>query len=143
MPGLTKITQSARQEDVKRKWHLIDLRGKVLGRAVTEIAQLLIGKNKATFTPHVDGGDTVVVINARDVKLTGRKADQKVYTSYTKYPGGLKEVPFSQLMDKDPRKVIQNAVSGMLPKNRHRDRRMTRLHVFAGSNHPFKDKFSS
>lgn len=141
MSNLTKTTQSLRKEDVQRDWHIVDLNGKTLGRGITEVAQYLIGKHKPNFTPHVDNGDNVVVINAKHVKISGRKADQKVYTRYSGYPSGLKEVPYWQLMEKDPRKVIQNAVSGMLPKNKHRDRRMRRLHVFTDNQHSFEDKF--
>lgn len=142
MAGLTKTTSSIKEADIKRNWHLIDMNGKVLGRSITEISQLLIGKHKSTFSPHMDSGDHVVVINARNVKVTGRKEDQKVYTRYSGYPGGLKEVSYKHQMEKDPRKIIQNAVSGMLPKNKHRSRRMARLHVFADAQHSFEDKFT-
>lgn len=140
MAGLTKTTLTLKESDIDRKWHLLDARGKVLGRMVTDASQMLIGKSKANFTPHMDNGDYVIVINAKDVEVTGRKADQKVYTRYSGYPGGLKEIPYAQLMAKDPTKVIKNAVSGMLPKNKHRKRRMARLFVFADDKHPYADK---
>lgn len=143
MTGLTKITQSMRSEDVKPTWHLIDMRGKVLGRTITEVSTYLIGKHKPTYTAHVDNGDYVVVINAKDVEITGRKAEQKVYTRYSGYPGGLKKLTFNALMDRDPTKVIKNAVYGMLPKNRLRDKRMTRLYVYSGDTHPYTDKFAN
>lgn len=142
MAGLTKLTPTLKAKDIKRGWHVVDLRGKILGRAVTDISQLLIGKGKTNFTPHMDSGDHVVVINAKDVEVTGKKEKKKVYTRYSGYPSGLKELRYEQLMEKDPRKVIQNAVSGMLPKNKHRARRMARLHVFADDKHPFTDKIS-
>lgn len=141
MAHLTHVTPRSRKEDVSRKWHLIDLNGKVLGREVTEIASLLIGKKKTDYEPHIDGGDYVVVINAKNVAVTGRKTEQKVYTRYSGYPGGLREATLKEVMQKDPRKVIFNAVSGMLPKNKLRAVRMTRLYVFTDNTHPYSDKF--
>ncbi len=141
MAHLTHLTPSARKEDVVRAWHLIDMKGKVLGRTVTEVSQLLIGKHKKDYISHVDSGDYVVVINAKDVVVTGRKAEQKVYTRYSGYPGGLREASYKQVMEKDPRRIIQNAVNGMLPKNKLRSQRMTRLYVFSDNAHPYSDKF--
>lgn len=141
MTSLTHTTKTVKEGEIARKWHLIDMRGKILGRAVSDISQKLIGKGKTNFSPNMDSGDFVVVINAKDLEVTGRKVLQKVYTRYSGYPGGLKKLNLDKLMQKDPRKVIQNAVSGMLPKNKHRKQRMTRLYVFADDNHPHADKF--
>ena len=142
MTGLTKITKSMRSEDVNHAWHLVDMRGKVLGRTLTQVSTYLIGKHKPDYTAHVDNGDYVVVINAQDLVITGRKAEQKIYTRYSGYPGGLKETNFNALMQKDATKVVKNAVYGMLPKNRLRDKRITRLFVFTGDTHPYTDKFT-
>lgn len=120
---------------------MIDAKGKVLGRIATRIATLLMGKNKPDYTAHVDVGDYVVVINARDVKLTGKKEKQKVYRSHSGYPGGFKEVKFEKLISEQPQKVIIHAVSGMLPNNRLKAGRLKRLKVFAQEEHPYKDKF--
>ncbi len=132
-----------RSEDVHPTWHLVDMKGKVLGRTVTQVSTFLIGKHKANYTANVDNGDYVVVINAQDLEVTGRKGEQKVYTRYSGYPGGLKKTTLDALMQKDATKVIKNAVYGMLPKNRLRDKRMTRLFVFTGDAHPYKDKFTN
>ena len=125
----------AKTSEVQRKWYLIDAEGKTLGRLSTEIATILRGKHKPTFTPHVDGGDFVVVVNADKVVLTGKKLDQKLYRYHTGHVGGLKEIPYRRMMVEKPEEVISHAVSGMLPKNKLRKRMMTRLRVFAGMNH--------
>ena len=124
----------AKPADVQRKWYLVDAEGKTLGRLATEIATVLRGKHKPTFTPHVDGGD-VVVVNAEKIVLSGKKLDQKYYRYHTGYVGGLKEISYRDMMDKKPEEVISHAVSGMLPKNKLRSRMMTRLRVFAGAEH--------
>lgn len=125
----------AKPADVQRKWYIVDAEGKTLGRLATEIATVLRGKNKVTFTPHVDGGDFVIVVNAEKVVLTGKKLDQKMYRYHTGYVGGLKEIPYKEMMAKKPEEVVAHAVSGMLPKNKLRSKMMTRLRVFAGPNH--------
>ncbi len=125
----------AKPADEQRKWYIVDAEGKTLGRLGTEIATVLRGKNKVTFTPHVDGGDFVVVVNAEKVVLTGKKLEQKMYRYHTGYGGGLKEIPYKEMMAKKPEEVVAHAVSGMLPKNKLRSRMMTRLRVFAGPNH--------
>ena len=125
----------AKPADVQRKWYVVDAEGKTLGRMATEIATILRGKHKQTFTPHVDGGDFVVVVNADKVVLTGKKLDQKMYRYHTGYVGGLKEITYREMMEKKPEEVVMHAVSGMLCKNRLRSRMMTRLRVFAGPNH--------
>ncbi len=134
-------TYNTTTKDIQRAWHLIDVKGKVLGRVATEIAQLLIGKNKSYFIPHLDCGDYVVVINSDKIQVTGKKRKNKIYYSHSNYPGGFKEVSFDQQMKKDSRKVISMAVRGMLPKNKLQDERMARLKVFPGEEHDYKDKF--
>ncbi len=141
MPKLTQITKPVKEREIKREWHLVDVKGKILGRVCTQIATLLQGKHKVNYVPYLDMGDYVVVINAKHVKVTGKKAKQKVYTRYSGYPGGLKKETFEQLMQRNPAKIIEHAVRGMLPKNKHRDRRMKRLFVFEGEEHPYSDKF--
>ena len=121
--------------EVQRKWHLIDAEGKTLGRLSTEIAKRLRGKHKVTFTPHVDGGDYVVVINADKIEVTGKKRDNKVYRHHTGYIGSLKEINFKKLQEKKPEEIIRLSVSGMLPKNKLRAPMMKRLRIFAGSEH--------
>ena len=121
----------AKPAEVQRNWYLVDAEGKTLGRLATEIATILRGKHKPTFTPHVDGGDFVVVVNASKVVLTGKKLDQKYYRYHTGYVGGLKEISYREMMEKKPEEVVAHAVSGMLPKNKLRARMMTRLRVFA------------
>ena len=125
---------------IDRKWHLVDLAGQNLGRSCTKIANLLTGKSKPTFSFQADEGDYVIVINAEKVATTGRKLTQKLYQSYTGFAGGLKEFTLQELLKKDARRVISHGVLGMLPKNKLRDIRMTRLKVFIGDNHPYADK---
>lgn len=136
-------TYSTKQKDIKRSWRLIDVKEKILGRSVTQIALLLQGKSKAYYSPHLDCGDWVVVINAAKVKVSGRKRKNKTYYRHSGYPGGLKAVTFEQQLAKDPRKIIHWAVKNMLPKNKLRKNRMQRLKVFAGDDHKFKDKFKN
>ncbi len=124
-----------RKEDVVRDWHQVDVKGQVLGRIAAEIAKLLIGKDKPTYTPHVDAGDYVVVTNAQQVELTRKKANKKVYRWYTGHPGGLKEKSFKELIESDPDKIIREAVKGMLPKNKFRKKRLARLKVYPGEEH--------
>jgi len=130
----TYVPKGREAEDltVGKNWFVVDAEGQVLGRLATRIARLLIGKDKASFTPSLDCGDHVVVINAEHVRLTGNKIDQKVYRRHSGYPGGLKEVPIRQLMQKRPEEVIREAVLGMLPKNKLRARRAKKLRVYAG-----------
>ncbi|KAI9222838.1 50S ribosomal protein L13 [Blastocladiella britannica] len=120
-----------------RVWHEISVQGKVLGRVAPEIAKILMGKNKPIYDPAADCGDYVVVTNASQVHVTGNKAQQKLYRYHTGHIGGLKEVPFQTMLDKKPEQVIRLAVSGMLPKNRLRDDRLSRLLIFAGAGHPY------
>lgn len=136
-----KKTYQKKSSEIDRKWHLVDVKDKVLGRQATQIATYLIGKHKPSYTPHIDDGDFVVVINASQVDLTGKKKKQKVYYSHSGYPKGFKETKFADLMEKSPKKVIRLAVSRMLPKNKLQKTRMTRLKVFEGAEHPYQDKF--
>jgi large subunit ribosomal protein L13 len=141
MKNLTLQTISTKAKDIKRNWHLIDIKDKVLGRTAPEIARYLQGKNKTDYVPYLDTGDFVVVINAKKVAITGKKLEMKTYTRYSGYPGGLKTVKLSALLEKNPGEVIKNAVSGMLPKNKYRVERLKRLFIFSDENHPYKDKF--
>ncbi len=127
--------------DIKREWHLVDLEGKVLGREATEIARKLMGKSKAATSPNLDCGDYVVCINAAKVEVTRNKAIDKLYQHHTMHPGGFREINFNDLMKKDPRKVIINAVQGMLPKNKLRADRMKRLKIFTDAQHPYEQQF--
>lgn len=126
----------------EKQWHLIDAKGQTLGRLCTQIAQLLMGKGKIDFSYHRDDGDYVVVINAADIVTTGRKLKQKVYYHHTAWSGHLKELTLGELMRKDPRQVIEHGVYGMIPKNKLRDTRMTRLKVFVGADHKYAEKFT-
>jgi len=121
---------------IQRKWHLIDAKDKVLGRLATRIAMLLMGKRKPNYTPHLDQGDFVVVINAEKVKLTGKKLQGKIYYSHSGYPGGLKEKTAEELLKKHPERVIELAVKRMLPKNKLGRKMLKRLKVYAGERHP-------
>jgi len=134
-------THSPKAKEIKREWHLIDAQDKILGRLATQIAQLLMGKNKPYFARHLDCGDYVVVINAKEVKVSGKKEKQKIYYHHSGYPGGLKETPLWMLREKHPERIIIHAVSGMLPKNKLRARMLERLKVQVGEEHPYEDKF--
>lgn len=125
----------AKPNEVERKWYIIDAEGKTLGRLSSEVASILRGKHKPIYTPHVDTGDYVIVINAEKVVLTGRKLEQKAYRYHTGYPGGLKEVPYSVLIEKNPEKIISLAVKGMLPKNSLGRSMFKKLKVYKGSEH--------
>ncbi len=128
---------------VSRQWHQVDVAGAVLGRIATDIAQKLIGKHKPTYTPHVDGGDFVVVTNASAVKVTGRKSSDKLYRRHSGYPGSTKEETFQELQDRNPVRIIELAVRNMLPKNKLRDKRMKRLKIYAGDEHPHQAQLTA
>ena len=130
-----------KESEIKRSWHLVDIEGRVLGRAASGVALLLMGKDKPFFVPHLDCGDYVVIINASKVAVTGRKLTRKVYRHHTGYPGGFREKTLAERLKGDSRAVIMAAVAGMLPKNKLRRNRLRRLKVFSGSNHPYSDKF--
>lgn len=119
----------------KRKWYVVDAEGKVLGRLASEVAKVLRGKNKPEYTPHVDTGDHVIVVNAEKVLLTGRKLDQKMYRHYSGYPGGMKEVKYRHLLEKRPEKAVELAVKGMLPKNSLGRQMYRKLVVYKGAEH--------
>jgi large subunit ribosomal protein L13 len=129
-------TYSAKQEDIKRNWHVVDANGKTLGRLATAVASVLKGKTKPIYTTHVDTGDFVIVVNADKVHLTGKKLDKKTYYSHSGYPGGLKSVTAGKLMKTNPEEVIKMAVEGMLPKTRLGKQMLTKLKVYAGEQHP-------
>jgi len=118
---------------VGKDWFVVDAKGQVLGRLATRIARLLIGKDKPSYTPHLDCGDHVVVINAESVRLTGNKIDQKIYRHHSGHPGGLKEIPIRAMLQRRPEEVVREAVLGMLPKNKLRARRAKKLRIYAGS----------
>ncbi len=129
-------TFSAKESEVKRAWYVVDLEGQTVGRAATQIATLLRGKHKPTYTPHVDTGDYVVCVNADKVEFTGRKLEQKEYNRHSGYPGGLKSIGAAELLDKAPEQVITYAVQGMLPKNKLGRKMLKKLKVYAGDEHP-------
>ena len=120
---------------IDRKWYVVDAEGKTLGRLASEVAKVLRGKNKPTFTPHIDTGDYVIVVNAAKVKVTGKKLDQKVYYHHSDYVGGMKEATLREMLDKKPEKVVELAVKGMLPKGPLGRQMYTKLHVYAGPEH--------
>lgn len=133
------ITKPTRESEIKRNWHLIDVKGKILGRAATEIAQLLIGKSKPYFAKNLDCGDYVVITNAVNVRVSGKKEKDKVYTRYSGYPAGLRKITLSEMREKKPEEIIRHAVSGMLPKNKLRASMLKRLFVYKGEEHPYND----
>ena len=122
--------------ELQREWLLVDAQDAVLGRLATRIAHLLRGKHKPTWSPHTDGGDFVIVVNAAGVQLTGNKANQKVYYRHTGYPGGIKETPYRIMLARHPERIIKFAVKGMLPKSRLGRRMLKKLHVYRGATHP-------
>lgn len=129
-------TISAKPETVERDWYVVDATDKTLGRLATEVARRLRGKHKPIYTPHVDTGDYIVVINAEKIKVTGRKTTDKVYYHHTGYPGGIKGITFDKLIIKKPQQVIELAVKGMLPRNSLGRTMMRKLKIYAGSEHP-------
>jgi len=138
---LTTSTKPVREKDIARAWHHIDAKNQVLGRIATKIAEYLIGKHKANYVSHLDMGDNVVVTNILQIVVTGRKEAQKIYSRYSGYPGGLKTITFKELKKTKPTEIVRHAVYGMLPKNKLRDKRIIRLHLYKDENHPFSDKF--
>ncbi|MEA3358416.1 MAG: 50S ribosomal protein L13 [Thermodesulfobacteriota bacterium] len=125
----------AKEHEVDKKWYLVDAGEKVLGRLATEIAVILRGKNKPIFTPHMDAGDYVVVVNADKITLTGNKLQKKIYYRHSGYPGGLKEITAADMLEKKPERLLMLAVKGMLPKNSLGRRQLTKLKIYAGPNH--------
>jgi large subunit ribosomal protein L13 len=129
-------TTSARAQDVQRDWYVVDAQGLTLGRLATRIATILRGKHKPIYTPHVDCGDYVIVINAEQIHTTGQKLTQKIYYRHSNYPGGLKEISLRDQLQKFPNRVLEAAVRGMLPRNRLGRQMFRKLKVYAGPNHP-------
>jgi large subunit ribosomal protein L13 len=134
-------TQQPKAKDIKRNWHLIDAKDKILGRLASKVVKFLMGKHKVNYAPQMDMGDFVVIVNAQDVKVTGKKEKQKLYYRHSGFPGGFKQIAFSRLRKEQPQKIIELAVKRMLPDNRLRKKRLARLKVFAKENHPYQDKF--
>jgi large subunit ribosomal protein L13 len=126
----------ARALEVERKWYVVDAEGQTLGRLATEVAGILRGKNKPQYTPHVDTGDFVVVVNAEKVVVTGRKAEQKVYRRHSGYPGGLKTTTYEQMLERRPTEILRRAVKGMMPKTRLARQQLRKLKIYAGPEHP-------
>lgn len=129
-------TYSAKSETAKRGWYVVDATDKTLGRMATEIANRLRGKHKPEYTPHVDTGDYIVVVNAEKVKVTGNKTTDKMYYHHTGYPGGIRSISFEKLQGKAPERIIQQAVKGMMPRNKLSRAMLSKLKVYAGSEHP-------
>ena len=128
-------TYMANPDKIERKWYVVDAEGQTLGRLAAEVAKVLRGKNKPEFTPHIDTGDNVIVINAEKIKVTGKKLDQKVYYHHSDYVGGMKETTLREMMAKKPEQVIELAVKGMLPKGPLGRQMIKKLHVYAGAEH--------
>ena len=129
-------TTALRTRDIEQKWYLIDCSGKTLGRLSVKVANILRGKNKPEYTPNSDVGDFVVLVNAKNLKVTGSKNEDKIYYRHTGYPGGIKQISFKDLLNKDPEKVLRLAVKGMLPKNKLNRQVIKKLKVYAGEEHP-------
>jgi large subunit ribosomal protein L13 len=129
-------TYSLKPDDIDRKWYLVDAQGQILGRLASEIATILRGKKKPNFSPHMDNGDHVVVVNAEKVEVTGRKRDQKLYVHHSGYPGGLRTRTFSEVQSRKPEQIIRLAVKGMLPHNRLGRQMLKKLRIYAGPDHP-------
>ena len=132
---MNNITYSAKKEEIQRKWYIIDATGKPLGRVATEVSKLLMGKHKPTYTPNQDTGDHVIILNCKDVVLTGKKLDQKIYRHHSGYIGGMKEVTARDMLNNNPEKAMMLAVKGMLPKNKLGRQMITKIRIYAGSEH--------
>ena len=135
-------TYSPKAKDIERQWWVIDAADKTLGKVATQVANLLMGKHKPIYAPHIDTGDYVVIINAAKVKVTGKKAEQKMYYRHSGYPGGLKSQSFEELFDKEPNRVIELAVKGMLPHNRLGRAMIKKLKIYPGNEHPHQAQIS-
>ena len=136
MPLRAQRTFSPRPQDITRQWWVVDADGQTLGRLATRIADTLRGKSKAEYTPHVDTGDFVVVVNAEKIQVTGKKLDDKIYYRHSGYPGGLRQRTLREQLDRRPTEVLRTAVKGMLPKNRLARRQINKLKIYAGPEHP-------
>ncbi len=131
-----KKTYVTKPEDIQRKWYVVDARGQTLGRLASEVAKLVRGKHKPIYSPSMDVGDYVIVVNAEQVRVTGKKMDQKMYYRHSGYPGGLKEISLRRMLEEHPTRVIEHAVRGMLPKNRLGRKMIKKLKIYAGAEHP-------
>jgi large subunit ribosomal protein L13 len=131
-------TNSLSSKTIKRNWHLVDAKGQVLGRLAGEVAVKLMGKDKTNFVPYLDNGDFVIVTNAKDIKVTGKKSSQKLYQKHSGYPGGFKEETFDRLLQRRPQEVVRLAVKGMLPKTKLGKAMITKLHIYADDKHPYE-----
>lgn len=131
-------TKVLKKSEIKHNWYVIDAQNKILGRMATRIARILMGKGKPQYSPHVDCGDYVVVLNADKFKVTGNKMQDKIYYRHSFYPGGLKAINLKLMLERNPKRIIYHAVSGMLPKNKLRARRLKRLKLYLGTDHPHK-----
>ncbi|MCF8009165.1 MAG: 50S ribosomal protein L13 [Halanaerobiales bacterium] len=129
-------TYMAKPNEVEKKWYIVDAKDKTLGRLSSKIATVLRGKHKPEYTPHVDTGDFVIVVNAEKVALSGKKWDEKMYYKHSQYPGGLKEMTYGELKKKKPEEIIRHAVDGMIPNNKLGKKMMKKLKIYAGSKHP-------
>ena len=129
-------TTALRSQDIEQKWYLIDCSEKTLGRLSVRVANILRGKTNPEYTPNADVGDFVILINAKNIKVTGSKTDDKVYYSHSGYPGGIKQINFKNLLEKDPEKVLRNSIKGMLPKNRLNRQIIKKLKIYADDTHP-------
>ncbi|GAB3067254.1 50S ribosomal protein L13 [Salinicoccus sesuvii] len=129
-------TFMANEANIERKWYVIDAEGQTLGRLSSEVASILRGKNKPTYTPHVDTGDNVIIINAGKIEMTGNKAKDKIYYRHTGHPGGIRSISAGELREKNPVRLLENSIKGMLPKNRLGRAQGKKLHVYAASEHP-------
>ncbi|MCL4353869.1 50S ribosomal protein L13 [Patescibacteria group bacterium] len=138
-----KSSTATKLSDIKREWHLVDIKDKTLGRISTEIAHTLMGKSKPYFVRNLDCGDYVVIINAKEVKISGKKETGKKYYRHSGYPGGFKSEVLGDVRNEKPEEIIRHAVAGMLPQNKLKAKMLKRLRVFAGAEHTFADKFKS
>ncbi|MCF8240855.1 MAG: 50S ribosomal protein L13 [Melioribacteraceae bacterium] len=133
-----KLTRFIKAEDANRKWYVVDAKDQVLGRLAAQVARVIRGKHKAVFTPNMDTGDFVIILNADKIKLTGKRATMKSYFRHTQYPGGGKTATYSEVMEKHPERIVEFAVRGMLPKNRLGRKLIKKLKVYTGEEHPHK-----
>lgn len=140
---MARKTKATKASEVKRSWHLLDAKGQVLGRLASQTAQLLMGKGKPNYAPYLDMGDYVVVINAKKVRVTGKKEKQKIYQRYSGYPSGLKEETLEQLRKRKPEEIVRHAVKGMLPRGKLGRKMITKLYVYPDSEHPHQEVISS
>ncbi|GEP84615.1 50S ribosomal protein L13 [Staphylococcus piscifermentans] len=129
-------TFMANESNIERKWYVIDAAGQTLGRLSSEVASILRGKHKATFTPHVDSGDYVIIINAGQIEMTGKKASDKVYYRHSNYPGGIKSITAGELREKNPARLLEISIKGMLPSTRLGEKQGKKLYVYGGAEHP-------